>query len=465
MITLFEHISKILEPSTYISESKKVLSDDSLRYILGVHWLGGIEPNRAKEYVKKYHITKENHRQKIISMVKQRMAPIIKQSEEVIPRSKWDLDSLVGETELQLMNPHYYEAANKMLDRKPKHPILTLFQCSAIKPYYENKNWSKLYMDWAHEWSDAACISNPGIVLWDYSDKYPYRYDEWSIPAEKTLKEILNMTHKYRIVNMCRFIRMMRKLKYEHVFVMIPNPMKDWIFEQIIKHDIDGLGDKIKLVITEQIRKEAKKGNEHMGGLVNSRIGGWGGPKKHYISLLRKYAKPKDKDHFDEVTKEQLAKVNHKNEALEMGDMWDEIFEREYITESVKRPEYKIKDITASEVLKTFKNSDTIQKRMEDKGRVDKGENRLFYKSYYWSLLDIILYVLDGNLVEDIDKLYWDLKDVIDNDKEFECFGDFLYYYKPLCEVDEVDDKDFEKEAFKIKLLRPKPKLDLSFLD
>ena len=46
-------------------------------------------------------------------------------------------------------------------------------------------------------------------------------------------------------------------------------------------------------------------------------------------------------------------------------------------------------------------------------------------------------------------------------DKDFENFGDFLFAYKPLLKVDDVDMDTLKNEAYDMGILRSKPKIKL----
>lgn len=412
-------------------------SDNALKYRIGCYVLNAMDTMRRSNIVKRYKITKNNARSSIIRYISDNQMPIQPNSKELIKRPQWKLNELYGETELQLMHPDYYKAINLILkEHKKKHDILTIFQCSSKKPYYDNKlyaGFTKVYSDW----TDWACISNPGIVPFEYSGYYPFRYDEWSIPNEKTLKEILGMTHKYRIVNLCRLLRYKREMGYKQIIAYVPNPMKDWVFETVIKENIEGGKDWCQIAITDSVRSTVEKNYPGFNGngLINTRIGHFIEARRAYKNCLKRAVDASDKKDVEAAYKEKVVK------------------------ESMKSPEYKVlKSISYDDIMKKFQAH--IKDNMDDPS-VDKGSNNLYYKSYYWTCLDILLIGLDGNLIEDIDGAYWDLHSKLKSDKDFEFMSNFIFAYKPLLKNDDLTMKQIEDEAYKLKIIKdqkpPKP--------
>lgn len=444
----------------YITESGGI-SDNEIWYRCGVHALNWMMTSQAKNIIDKYHISKSNPRAGIIRYMKDTRPPLPKDSEEFIHRSDWDLDSLVGQTEAQLMHKDYYKMAEHILStRKPKSDVLTLFQCSSSKPYSNNAIYKNNYFNPYGDFSDFACISNPGIIPIDYSQFYPYHYDEWNIPEEEKLHELINMTQKYRIVNMCRFIRFVKKSGYKHVVVAIGNPYKQWIFDEMKKHNVAGCKDWMDIVTTDSLRTSIKDHHPSLGksgGLLYTRTMIMPETRKKYERILRKLLDAEKLDDFNKTVKErnEHLKKNKKstNEGLN-GDMVG------FITESWKNPDYTImKSLDYNDFIKKFKNN--IKDNMAS-SKKDKGSNNLYYKSYYWTALDLLLMAMDGNLLEDIDGEYWKFFDKLVKDKDFLHMGGFLFCYKPLMDNDDVTQKTLESEATDLKLIWQKPEYKLS---
>lgn len=127
----------------------------------------------------KYNNNPENKRL-VLSYAKEKLFPILPDSKEVVHRSRWDLDGVIGETEYQLMHRHCYEV-NKWVEKyhKRTHDVLTIFECSNSKPYGISHIRNTLYEGVYNKFSDFACLCNAGVVPTILSNFYPYRYDEW----------------------------------------------------------------------------------------------------------------------------------------------------------------------------------------------------------------------------------------------------------------------------------------------
>ena len=130
--------------SSLISES--VLSDNEIWWRCGVNQLNAMPRVQVRKIVSKYNISKTNPREGVIKYMTDAHPPLPKDSEEFIKRSEWDLDGVIGETEGQLMHKDYSRMMNHIFStHKRKHDLLTVFQCSSSKPYYNNNlyryNW------------------------------------------------------------------------------------------------------------------------------------------------------------------------------------------------------------------------------------------------------------------------------------------------------------------------------------
>lgn len=417
----------------YILES---LSDNEILFRVGVNYINGVGRDVAKSYIKKYRINQQNNRPGILRLVKDTFTPIIPQSQEIIPRNQWNLDSLIGETEMQLLHPDYYKAQQAIAkaDKKGTKDVCCIVQCSAKKPYSVNGLYQTLVKKYG-DYCDFAAVSNPGIVPFDYSVCYPYRYDEWSISNEVTLKDIVGMTYKYRMVNLCRFLKFKRDFGYKHILIYVPTKLKQWLFEEAVKHDIEGAADWCHIVINDSYRKQLKKDYPQLGRLLMNRAGGFGASYARFAKLLKKYSE----------------------NSKEVEKIWKKHRQSLNLKESIDDPKYVVRDtLPYSDIISKFK--DSIKDNMSDPD-VDKGSNNLYYKSYYWSTLDLLLIGMDGDLVKDIDKEYWDLTDKLSHDSDWENFGEFLWAYKPLCKNDEVSVEKCKNEAKKLRLIADKPEI------
>lgn len=424
------------------------VSNNSIWYRTGIVHLNWVPQQQAKNIIKKYHINKNNPRPGVIKYMKDDNPPLPKDSEEMFKRSTWDLDSLIGETEGQLMHDVYYKAANYVFDNtERKHDILTIMQCSSKKPYYDNHINKNNYYQPYGDFSDFACISNPGIIPIYSSQYYPYRYDEWNIPNEEKLDEIINMTYKYRIVNMCRLIRFVKKMGYKHVIVLINNPYKQWLFNEMYKKNIAGAKEWMHIVTTDNLRDTIVKNHPELAksGLIGTRTAVMRETRKRYERILRSLLDSDEKNEFNKVTK---ARDEHLKKQSSTAN------------ESIINEDYTIKtSVEYDDFLKKFKAD--IEDNMKSKD-VDKGKNNLYYKSYYWTVLDLLLMALDGDIVEDIDGEYWKLMNKLSKDNNFEKLSDFIFYYKPLMKNDDVSVETIENEAYEMGILRKKPKLKLN---
>ena len=157
-----------------------------------------------------------------------RLYPMLDERDEVISRDQWDLDGLVGETEKQLFHPHYEILKDYIFKHhQRKHDILVIFECSNSKPYKNNallKYYTKRYSDIA----DFACISNPGIIPLEYSNHYPYRYDEWN-----HFKETQEIEDKYVEVNTKRFKEYIDHFGYKEIIVLMQHHKPRRLFDEL----------------------------------------------------------------------------------------------------------------------------------------------------------------------------------------------------------------------------------------
>lgn len=403
-------------------------SDDDLLYRLGIYYMNTLQKDKLDKIKKEYKISKpytySHIKSNIIKYMKDKMEPIIDKNQELIPRSEWDLDTLYGETELQLMHPSFIVANDRMIKKlDKKHDVLTIFQCSAKKPYYDN-HFMKFFQERYEDYTDFACFSEPGIIPFEFSSHYPYRYDEWQDQVEQKLPEIIDITYKHRIVNLCRFLKFIRETDYKKVITFIPNRFRSWLFEECIKYNIEGAKSWMEMTITPELIKNLEKSYPQLaGGLLTSRLSGLPQTRKRYKKLLKS--------------------------AIE-GDCGEEF---DKIEESAKESKYKLLDnISYSNIINKFKDQ-------YKESKLDKDSD--CYKKCYWSCLDILLIGLNGNLVKDIDKTYFELMESLEKDNDWEKFDEFLFVYKPSNKSN-IPIKKFHQEALDMGLVREKFELELN---
>ena len=429
MINLKDSIIESLGSSTY--------TDDYIYRYLGTTLLNHVDTRIFDGVVKRMNMNASNWRTKVVSWMKKEHEPLPKPSEELIPRSKWNIESLVGESERQVMIKDYHTCINEYFKKfKKEHDICVITQCSGKKPYYNNKLYQSLVTKPYGEFIDNASISSPGIVPWPISNLYPFRYDEWNRQSEAT-EELVDIYHKYILVNMCRFLRFQRKMKYKMIVSYQPHPLRSVIFDTIYEKNIQGARDWLVIALTDEMRQKAKRKYPSLGSLLYSRL-----PNLPISTQALGKAMIKATEGDPDIKADVAA-------------AYEEQKKRRNIREAEERDDNKYimhPKLTPTDIMKAFLKH--IDGNLKDPS-VDKGSNNLYYKSYYFSVLDMIMIALDGDLVEDIDETYWDMVDYCKKHKELVAIGpyEFLWGYKPLLDNDSVDIEDCVKEAYKLKIL------------
>ena len=419
MVDLFDYIDD------FVNES--AISNNALMYRIGVSALNDMQRDNAKKLLRKYKINGENNRSKIIKYARANYKPLLKTELELISRSEWDLESLYGETEAQLMHPVYHDIVNLIFkDKKTPKDILTVFQCSLKKPYYDNRLFKYEFINLYSDYTDFAVISNPGTIPLDYSNYYPYRWDDWSNKRMQKIRPIVDIEHKDTVVNTCRFLRYVREMGYKHVIVYIANPMEQEMFEDMIKHNVAGAKDWLHIAIHDGVRNkvaEEKPGLEETG-FINIRITGQKRAKESYKRILQSLVGEKDKKAIRDIFKNK----------------------------------YEAQSDSKWQVLKDL-DYDTIKKRFVKYWENRKEDKDFLYKNHYFSGLDILIVGLDGNFVENVDEVYWNMMDRLKKDKDFENFDDFLFAYNKAKkeDPDNHDIKKFHDEAMRLVLIQKRP--------
>ena len=120
-------------------------SDDSIYYRLAKNmWAWNAhrsKPESLKRAISKYGITQDNPRRGLVRWFKDNYPPIPDGSREIVKRNKWDIEGLVGQTENQIMHPHYDEIVRYHCAHPDKrHDVLIIFECSNKKPYNDDSS-------------------------------------------------------------------------------------------------------------------------------------------------------------------------------------------------------------------------------------------------------------------------------------------------------------------------------------
>lgn len=93
-----------------------IMSDDAIYYVIAKHKYGN--NSVATKWDENYHIknlSRSDKRKALIKAIKDNTPRILQDQKELIPRKYWDLTSLIGETEKQLMSRDYYTMMNGII--------------------------------------------------------------------------------------------------------------------------------------------------------------------------------------------------------------------------------------------------------------------------------------------------------------------------------------------------------------
>lgn len=248
------------------------------------HKLGWVNPAIHIEFKKIYgHLHSQATDDELYDFAKKKLYPLMNENDEVIPRSQWDLDSLVGVTEKQLFHPHYDLIKKHIFKHhKRQHDTLVIFECSNSKPYKENrilKQYATKYKDLC----DFACISNPGIIPLEFSNYYPYRYDEWD-----HFEETQEIEDLYVKVNTERFFEYVNHFGYKKVIVFMQHPKPRRLFDEMA----DTRGIEVINVIdedfTNQVMDEYLPRFKGSRGLIYSRLIGLKPVREKFDDIVKK---------------------------------------------------------------------------------------------------------------------------------------------------------------------------------
>ena len=420
--------------------------------MLGKIRLASMNSSDQKRKVEKYNIAGKHRRGGTIKFARDFFVKLPRPSDEVLSRDKWDLNGLVGETEYQLMHSAYSEVIDDYIaNNKRQHDVLAVFQCSGRKPYDTNPVWVR-YKKIFGEFADFACVSNSGIIPWEVCGLYPFRYDEWDVSAGQKKENITDLKYKYNIVDACRLVKLVRALGYKHVIITIPNPLRESFIDFVIDNDIDGASTWCHKVIDDTLRNKILSSRptlKKLNGLAYSRMGIMPETFEKFAETLA--------DCYDGTEKQKIQQIWKKyNAHLKQSRAVRSVRESQDQTSS---PGVRVlSKLSPRKVMDKFYTH--IKDNMNDNGHVDLGPNDMYYQSYYWTVLDILLIGMGHDVVEDIDAAYKKLSDYISHSSKWEVInpgtGGFLYAYKPLCETDDVKISTCLAEAIKARICQEK---------
>lgn len=432
-------------------------SDNAIYYKIGEHkWLWVSKaPARRDSLMKKYHISGDHDRAGIIRFAKATTPKLLPDEQEIIHRDKWDLDGLIGETEYQLMHPHYWTLTSWILkSHKRKRDTLTIFECSNSKPYVISRQRKALYLDKYRAFTDCACIANPGIVPLEYSQFYPYRYDEWNHFAEKP-----DIVEKYMWVCAARFLAYIKKLGYKHVVVVEQTPyMQQWA-QMLYDENIEGCKDWLHIVNNPQFEKrliakyKAKFGGSV--GLVHNRCLGLPMFVERYQKLLKQTLPADQQKDFDELVK--ILDIESNTERKEkLAEFNKEHDVEEYEPEVGTTDTFKLLDIdeiTSQEKVAGYEKY--VKKFLNglEKAYTEAKKDEKWHKHrVVFTVLDLLIDKNDNKLIDDPDTEYWNIwkavHNLCDDNDDIKQLNSYCYCYKPL--MDDLDKETVQKYCNKL---------------
>lgn len=454
MISLNEYLKE------YITESKSPTSDNAIWYRLGIHKFLWSKP-RQDDWRKKYNISKSDPRPGIIRMAKDLMVKPLKSEQEVIGRTDWDLDGLIGESEKQLLHPDYWTMQQYIYDvHKKKHDVLTIFECSNAKPYSTQKVVKNNYLEKYDYFTDFACISNPGIIPMEYSHFYPYRYDEWDHYAEEP-----DIASKYCKVNIARVLHYVKTMGYKHVLVVMQNDHPQALFNQMIKDNIDGCKDWLHIVTNDAFRKKyhEKKDREFGNrGLAIQRMQLSTELRERYEMVLHKYiddSKEKDWKALMKILDKMEESRSAGASALEEWRKERDLVPYDTTAGKVKSftrwtPESNVDQDKVSKYSKFIEQyCDKLEERIK-KAQSDK----TYHKTISFTVLDLLLEYWEDKTLKDPDTEYWNMKAALNKVKndDLVCLDDYdyCYYFKSGLEHCEIKEEDLLKSLNKLQVIQ-----------
>ena len=444
---------------SYIFESNNPISDDAILYKIGKYKFNANQTirsngsNALQNAIKKYNIDRNNPRAGLIRWAKDVTPRLLPDDEEIIHRKYWSLSTLNGETEKQLMHLDYWTINQYILKNyKPKHDILTIFECSTSKPYASNSIIKNNFLNKFGVFTDFACISNPGIIPMDYSQFYPYRFDEWDHGAESN-----DISTKYATINKFRFINYVKKLGYKHVLVLIQNPHTQLCFDEAWKENTANCHDWLHIISDSNFRKKLgekclSKFNNNWG-LVIQRTMTQPYTRDLYMRALKSLLNNDDKIKFNELS--QLIKDKDIDAIKEWNEKhgWKPI---DYL-HGIKNASFKrmtLENSVDKSLVDDYKKfiQDEIKSIVEHSK--ETVEDKFYENNIYNTVLDWLLKFYKDKTIEDPDTYYWNMKKALDETSELTCFSEYCYSINDLMSKYNIKQNLLLKEANKLKLIQ-----------
>lgn len=276
-------------------------TDDALYYRMGrfkFYWAAN--KSRMEGIANKYNIRGANKRAGLIAWQKDVAYPLCPEELEAIPRKDWELDILDGVSEDALYHKHYdiwWDYIYK--HHKPRHQVLTVFECSNQKPYcyvgsirYYPTRWS--------DWTDFASMDY-GIQQWEFVNMYPSRWDEWDhykedariqyLYAEKTKERILEYHKNFP--------------QYKKIIFICQNNHPQRPVNELWADNTDNFRDWAIVLTDDDFRKGIRAAYPDMeeGILIQRTLNTDYTHKKYAEALASCYSNPKDKEAIKERVK------------------------------------------------------------------------------------------------------------------------------------------------------------------
>lgn len=458
MLDLSEYLWGHLEPLADLNESNdSPTSDNAIYYKIGLHkwhWAEHFK-SRFESINRKYNIHGSHKRAGIIAYAKDVCTKILPSAQEIIGRDKWDLDGLIGETEYQLMHPHYWTVTSWILKtHKRKRDVLTIFECSNSKPYVVSRIREKVFLNKYRAFSDMACISNPGIIPLEHSQYYPYRYDEWDHFAEKP-----DIAKKYTWVCAARFLAYVKKLGYKHVVVMMQTPYTQEWAQMLYDNNIEGCKSWLHIVNNPEFDKKILAKYKHKynnaEGLTHMRMLQFPETIERYRLLLKQSLNADDKKEFEKLMK--ILKIDSKTEREEkLAEFNKEHDVEPYEPEKGTSDTFGLLDAnSASTQSKVKEYKGYVKKQLEglEKAYEEAKEEKKWHKHrVVFTVLDFLMDKNDDKLIDDPDTEYWNMwkavHDLCDDNNDIVKLNSYCYCYKPL--MDDIGKEAVQKYTNKL---------------
>lgn len=472
MRSLNEYINLLLEEQ----------SDDSIYYRLAKNmwaWkFNNIKPH-FENTVKKYNILKSHPRPGLIRWFKDNFPPIPDASKEVVPRSKWDMDALVGQTENQIMYKAYDDIVKYHLKHPDKrHDILLIMECSNKKPY--NSDRSKIW--WMRLFDDYCDFANAdyGLIPYAYCEYYPYRYDEWDHYSEGEYG-----SWWYRECSKINFKMVMDAWGYKRCVVVMQNEHPRQFLQEIKDKNLFGWGEKMEMVTDDAFyKKMERKYSKEFGnkGMLITRMVHLPETKIEAMKAVLKCMKELDYPQKDIDRMSDIIKISEKalragksvSKELSANDIefkkayveWpygpkDEyqksnkkvnenyIIEGRSLTDIAGKLKKLEKELDGEDIDKIKEQK--IEDNMGDDVNLVKRPDDLFKKyQWAWPCGKLLYWMMNKELKTTLSEDYYALRDFMQNQKNWGVINGYFFYYKPMVEEMGWKEKDVENAALKI---------------